>query len=35
MLRQVKSAIIPFIGIALIVGAAVLLRFELALHALR
>lgn len=35
MLRQVKSAITPFIAIALIVSTAVLLRFGLALHALR
>ncbi len=36
MLRQVKSAITPpFIAIALIISTAVLLRFGLALHALR
>jgi hypothetical protein len=35
MFRQVKSAVVPFIGIALIISAAALLRFELALHALR
>ncbi len=35
MLRQVKSAITPFIGIALILSTAVLIRFGLALHALR
>jgi hypothetical protein len=35
MLRQVKSAVIPFIGIALIISTAVMIRFGLALHALR
>lgn len=35
MLRQVKSAVISFIGLALILSTAVLLRFGLALHALR
>ncbi len=35
MLRQVKSAITHFIGIALILSTAVLIRFGLALHALR
>jgi hypothetical protein len=35
MLHQVKSAVIPFIGITLIISTAVLVRFGLALHALR
>jgi len=35
MLRQVRSAVTPFIGIALIVSTAVLLRFGLAMHAMR
>jgi len=35
MLRKVRSAVTPFIGIALIVSTAALLRFGLVMHAMR
>jgi hypothetical protein len=35
MLRQVKSAVSPFVVMTLIAGTALLLRLGLALHALR
>jgi hypothetical protein len=35
MLRQIKSAVAPFIVMTLMMGAATLLRYSLALHVLR